>query len=163
NGDTTLILAVPASAAGLSATTTFGRFRLSTAGGLATTGAANDGEVEDYAITLAPCPMTVYVDPAYTGTPGTVVSGHTLGYDAFPGPTNVNAGGLAVTGALNNSGTAGGGQVNLNTAGVQLSGTGVVKGQVMVNASTSTNRTGIQGVTVSVLPGGTGITVPAGS
>jgi hypothetical protein len=83
NGDNTLIINVPAAAMVSSATPTYARFRLSTAGGLAPTGAAADGEVEDYQITLSPCPSTVYVDPAYTGTPGTMVNGHTVGFDAF--------------------------------------------------------------------------------
>src|SRR5262249_29736775 len=37
---------------------TYARFRLSTAGGLAPTGLATDGEVEDYKITIAPTPVS---------------------------------------------------------------------------------------------------------
>src|SRR5204863_27743 len=36
---------------------TYMRFRLSTAGGLAPTGAATDGEVEDYKVTINPTPV----------------------------------------------------------------------------------------------------------
>jgi hypothetical protein len=36
--------------------TTFARFRVSTAAGLTSTGAAPDGEVEDYAVEVLPCP-----------------------------------------------------------------------------------------------------------
>jgi hypothetical protein len=84
NGDKTITIAVPAAAEVTTSTTTFARFRLSTAGGLAPTGLAADGEVENYAVTLSPCPTVVYVDPAFTGTPGTVMNGQTIGYDAFP-------------------------------------------------------------------------------
>jgi hypothetical protein len=83
NGDNTITINVPAAAMVSSATPTYARFRLSTAGGLAPTGLATDGEVEDYKITLSPCPNTVYVGPEYNGTPGTMVNGHTVGFDAF--------------------------------------------------------------------------------
>ncbi|MCB9730701.1 MAG: tandem-95 repeat protein [Deltaproteobacteria bacterium] len=49
-GATPLVLSIPL---GATAGATFARFRLSTAGGLASTGLANDGEVEDYALTIA--------------------------------------------------------------------------------------------------------------
>lgn len=49
NGTRTLSFAIPAGAA---AGMTYARFRISSAGGLAPTGLANDGEVEDYAVTL---------------------------------------------------------------------------------------------------------------
>ena len=48
-GSTILTFDVPA---GLSTGNTFGRFRLSTAGNLSPTGTADDGEVEDYRITV---------------------------------------------------------------------------------------------------------------
>ncbi|MFK7738454.1 MAG: tandem-95 repeat protein [Pirellulaceae bacterium] len=49
-----------------SATTTFARFRSSSAGGLIPTGLANDGEVEDYAVTIVPGFPPVAVDDNYT-------------------------------------------------------------------------------------------------
>src|SRR5262249_29855932 len=56
NGDNVFTIPVPAAASVSASTQTFARFRLSPAGGLATTGLANDGEVEDYAVTLLPGP-----------------------------------------------------------------------------------------------------------
>src|SRR5262249_8857420 len=50
NGDNFLPFTIPA---GASPGTTYVRFRLSSAGGLAPTGPASDGEVEDYKVTLA--------------------------------------------------------------------------------------------------------------
>ncbi|MGK4277601.1 GEVED domain-containing protein, partial [Escherichia coli] len=47
----TVPIDAPCIAAG---TTTFARFRISTAGGLSTAGPAADGEVEDYKLILAP-------------------------------------------------------------------------------------------------------------
>lgn len=41
--------------------TTFARFRLSSEGGLGVTGAASDGEVEDYEVTLSPAPTVTAV------------------------------------------------------------------------------------------------------
>lgn len=64
SGDNSLTFAVPASS--LSGAT-FARFRVSTSGGLAPTGLAADGEVEDYAVsvkaartTLAPANLLIY-------------------------------------------------------------------------------------------------------
>jgi predicted outer membrane repeat protein len=51
NGNNTLTFNVPAAAI---AGATFARIRLSTAGGLGATGAANDGEVEDYRVVIYP-------------------------------------------------------------------------------------------------------------
>jgi hypothetical protein len=51
NGDQVITVAVPSDAI---PSKVFARFRLSTAGGLSPKGAAADGEVEDYAVTLAP-------------------------------------------------------------------------------------------------------------
>jgi len=48
---------------------TFARFRLSTVGGLAPTGPAADGEVEDYQVMLCPSPPLVYVDDDWVGLP----------------------------------------------------------------------------------------------
>ena len=59
-GANALAITVPADAV---AGTTFARFRLSTAGGLAPTGLAADGEVEDHAVTVEP-PIQIAVDDA---------------------------------------------------------------------------------------------------
>jgi uncharacterized protein (TIGR03118 family) len=87
NGDNVLTFGVPAAAAVGAQTFTFARFRLSTAGGLAPTGQAADGEVEDYRVALMPAPTTVFVNPAFTGTPGTDPDGSgpatAIGFDAF--------------------------------------------------------------------------------
>ena len=58
NGNNTVVFDVPGEAA---SGTTYARFRLSTAGDLAPAGAATDGEVEDYQITLDPT-MEVDID-----------------------------------------------------------------------------------------------------
>ncbi len=64
SGDNSLTFAVPA---GALSGTTFARFRVSTSGGLAPTGLAADGEVEDYAVTVkavrasvAPANLLIY-------------------------------------------------------------------------------------------------------
>ncbi len=64
SGDNSLTFAVPT---GALSGTTFARFRVSTAGGLAPTGLAADGEVEDYAVTVkaartnvAPANLLIY-------------------------------------------------------------------------------------------------------
>jgi hypothetical protein len=53
--------------------------------------------------TLSSSPSIVYVSPSYTGTPGTVVNGHTIGYDAFPtigqGVSAVSSGGTVMVAA----------------------------------------------------------------
>jgi ELWxxDGT repeat protein len=67
-GDNLLTFQVPAEA---SLGQTYARFRISTAGGLAPTGVAEDGEVEDYAVALVPA-GTISVSPltrVYDGTP----------------------------------------------------------------------------------------------
>jgi len=85
------------------------------------------------------------------------------GSNTYTGPTNLNNGTLTVAGVLNNSGVATGGVVQLNTAGVILSGVGTIKGQVTVAASNSGSRSEVQGVTITVPSGGTGISVLAGA
>jgi hypothetical protein len=68
-GDNLLTVDVPSTAA---PGTTFARFRLSTAGGLSPTGAALDGEVEDYAVTIdAVTPSTGLFGPALGNLSGT--------------------------------------------------------------------------------------------
>jgi autotransporter-associated beta strand protein len=77
------------------------------------------------------------------------IDGFTLsGLNTYTGATAVLGGTLTVSGALNSDGTADGGLVNLDTAGVVLNGAGTIKGRVVVNASTSANRTQVQGVTI---------------
>jgi hypothetical protein len=84
------------------------------------------------------------------------------GLNTYTGPTNLNGGTLTVNGDLNDNGpNNGGGAVNLNTAGVVLNGTGTVKGQVAVVASTLANKSQVQNITGTVPSGGTGITVQA--
>lgn len=86
DGANTINVPVPAAAAVGTATTTYARFRLSSAGGLSTTGLAFDGEVEDYAVTLNPLRPTVYVDPAYTTfgvDPDGAGPATSVGFDAF--------------------------------------------------------------------------------
>src|SRR5207249_4083943 len=85
------------------------------------------------------------------------------GNNTWTGTTSVNGGTLTVNGAINYNGTAGGGTVNLNSAGVVLQGSGTITGQVCVAASTSGSPTSVQRVTVTVPAGGTGITVKSGA
>lgn len=83
-GTTTIILNIPASVTNV-ATTTYARFRLSTAGGLAAdTGFALDGEIEDQVALIASAPPVVMVDDSYAGaTPGDILDGGIFGYDRF--------------------------------------------------------------------------------
>jgi uncharacterized repeat protein (TIGR01451 family) len=87
------------------------------------------------------------------------------GNNTSTGPTNLDGGTLTVSGALNNNAVATAGLVDLNAAGVTLNGSGTIKGQVTVNASSSGSPTNLQAVTVSVptTSGGTGITVVPGA
>lgn len=77
-----------------SQTITFGRFRISTAGGLGVDGAAPDGEVEDHRLTISARPDCVFVDDDY-GTPaiGTSIDGGIFGFDRF---TTINSAVVAV-------------------------------------------------------------------
>ncbi len=86
NGNQSVIFSVPGTAVpGAS----YARFRLSSASGLNATGAASDGEIEDYAVTIAAPPTPVYVDDTWLGTtPGTnpandPIGGLVFGYNAF--------------------------------------------------------------------------------
>ncbi len=85
-GANTINVPVPAAASVAVATTTYARFRLSTAGGLAVTGLALDGEVEDYAVTLNPARPVVHVDPTFTTfgvDPDGAGPATSVGFDAF--------------------------------------------------------------------------------
>ena len=112
-GANPITVSIPASAA---SGTTYARFRLSTTGGLAATGPASDGEVEDYALSVA-APLSVYVNETWTGTtigedPDDVGPATAYGYDAFDnlpegvaivadtGTVNVAAGTYVHTGQL---------------------------------------------------------------
>ena len=70
-GDNDLVVAIPAGAE--VSDRIFARFRLSTAGGLSHAGAAVDGEVEDYLVTVVPDAPVMVPEPALTfGTSNTV-------------------------------------------------------------------------------------------
>ena len=93
------------------------------------------------------------------------------GLNTYTGVTNIgltspstNGGTLTIGsgGAINNSGAAASGIVNINYAGDTLNGSGTVKGQVTIVASNSSNNSHVDGVTITVPTGGTGITVPTG-
>ncbi|MEW6302149.1 MAG: choice-of-anchor D domain-containing protein [Verrucomicrobiota bacterium] len=84
SGDNTVSFSVPA---GALPGKTYARFRLSTAGGLAATGAASDGEVEDYLVLVAP---TISSLSATTGTPGTTsININGTGFDGTPANNTV--------------------------------------------------------------------------
>ena len=72
--------------------------------------------------------------------------------NTFTGATSLVGGTLTVNDTLY-GGTFG--TVNLNSAGVTLNGTGIVRGTVFVNAPGAV----IDGITITIAPGGTGITV----
>ncbi|MEM9556249.1 MAG: IPTL-CTERM sorting domain-containing protein [Acidobacteriota bacterium] len=75
---------------GASAGGTFARFRLSTAGGLSPGGGAADGEVEDYAVTIAG-PISVAIGDV------TLVEGDGGGTTSFDFPVSVDSTAIAVT------------------------------------------------------------------
>ncbi len=84
-GSTTIVFTVPASVP-TSASPTYGRFRLSTAGGLSPTDLfdAVDGEVEDHIFAIVAAPASVLIDDSYAGaTPGDVLDGGIFGVDRF--------------------------------------------------------------------------------
>ncbi len=98
----TLDYAVPS---GATAGQSFARVRVSTAGGLASTGPAADGEVEDYAITILPADNTpplvtaiIAGSSAWLGPfidavdGGGSAAGNGLGYALVPGQTIANIG-----------------------------------------------------------------------
>ena len=67
--------------AGTTPGSTFARFRLSSDGGLAPNGLANDGEVEDYAVTLAEPTRDVVYQVSGTGTVSASVQRDASGHD----------------------------------------------------------------------------------
>jgi autotransporter-associated beta strand protein len=89
------------------------------------------------------------------------------GVNSYTGATSVNGGTMTVAaGGVLYSGAVGGGAVNLNVPGVVLNGSGTIRGQVVVGASNNNvpaNNTHVDGVTILVPPGGTGITIPSAS
>ncbi len=76
-GSNDLVVNVPADA--VVSDRVFARFRLSTAGGLSFTGAAADGEVEDYRVSIVPAAPLMDAEPALT--PGT---SNTVSWSAVP-------------------------------------------------------------------------------
>jgi autotransporter-associated beta strand protein len=87
------------------------------------------------------------------------------GLNTYTGLMNINGGTLTIGsgGAINFNAVAAAGVVKLNTAGVTLNGSGTINGRVGIIASNNTvaaNNTHIDGVTITVPAGATGITVP---
>jgi len=80
NGVRTLVFTIPRDTGGnVVLGGMFARFRLSTAGGLAPTGAANDGEVEDYAISLLaadPVPGDANLDGVVNDADAAILANH---------------------------------------------------------------------------------------
>jgi hypothetical protein len=95
-GNNNLTFNVPA---GASLGTSFARFRVSTAGGLAFTGLANDGEVEDYQVSILDNQFTIDSPTVSEGNAGTVNLNFTIARTTNSGASSVN---YAITG-----GTAG--------------------------------------------------------
>ena len=91
----TLKVRVPATAPNVTvATTSFARFRASTAGSLTPTGLALDGEVEDYRISIVPGTPPVGVNDTYTMNEdqfGGLVTNDPFDSDGFPGNNGVLA------------------------------------------------------------------------
>ncbi len=119
-GDNNLSFAVPVSA---SSTTTFARFRFSTAGNDSYEGAAADGEVEDYAVTIVDNQFSIDNPTVTEGNAGTTNLTFTISRT-----TNANASSVdyAITGGTATSGSDyapfAGGTINF-TAGGPLSQT----------------------------------------
>ena len=162
NGANSINVPVPAEAAVGVATTTYARFRLSSAGNLASTGLALDGEVEDYAVTLNPARAIVYVDPTYTTNgvdPDGAGPATAVGFDAFPsynpGIAVLQAGGTAV----GNAGTV----VENVVINKSLTIDGLSTGATVIQGSVSTTGS-LMGVTLREfsITGG-GLNVPGGA
>jgi hypothetical protein len=91
----TLKVRVPATAPNVTlATTSFARFRASTAGSLSPTGLALDGEVEDYRVSIVPGTPPVGVNDTYTMNEdqfGGLITNDPFDSDGFPGNNGVLA------------------------------------------------------------------------
>lgn len=91
----TLKVRVPATAPNVTvATTSFARFRASTAGSLGPTGLALDGEVEDYRVSIIPGTPPVGVNDTYTMNEdqfGGLITNDPFDNDGFPGNNGVLA------------------------------------------------------------------------
>jgi hypothetical protein len=91
----TLLVRVPATAPNVTvATSSFARFRASTAGSLSPTGLALDGEVEDYRINIVPGTPPVGVDDSYMMNEdqfGGLITNDPFDGDGFPGNNGVLA------------------------------------------------------------------------
>ncbi len=82
-GSNTIPFTAPADTP-ITTTTSYGRFRVSTTGGLGIGGLALDGEVEDVRLTISASPECVFVDDDYGNpTPGTAIDGGIFGFDRF--------------------------------------------------------------------------------
>jgi|GEM_PF-3433233 len=161
NGANSINVPVPAAAAVGAATTTYARFRLSSAGGLTSTGLAMDGEVEDYQVTLNPARTTVYVDPTFTTNgvdPDGAGPATAVGFDAFanyaPAIAVLQAGGTVVA----NAGTV----VENVTINKSLTIDGAGTGATTLQGSLSTSGT-LMGVTLREFNISGALSVPAGA
>lgn len=98
-GNNPLSFSVPG---GASVGTSFARFRVSTAGGLAATGNAADGEVEDYQVSILTNSYSISSPTVTEGDAGTVILTYTISRT-----DNTNAGSVdyAITGGTATSGT----------------------------------------------------------
>lgn len=116
-GDNVLSVFAPVAAPSVS---TFARFRLSTQSDLLPTGQADDGEVEDYAVTLISntSPVAV-VDTlgAKQGTPAAAPAVKLLANDSDPDGDALSVTGTSATSTNGASVTLGGGQITYTPAG----------------------------------------------
>lgn len=162
DGVNTINVPVPAAAAVVAPATTYARFRLSSAGGLSTTGLAVDGEVEDYAVTLNPERPVVYVDPTYTTfgvDPDGAGPATSVGYDAFPNYTPA-IGVLAMNGTVvANAGTVVENVVINKNLSIDGAGTGATVIQGNVTTTGALPGLTLREFTVS----GGALSVPAGA
>ena len=175
-GVNSLVVAVPAAAS--PGSTSFARFRVDSGGGLAVTGEAADGEVEDHLLYIEELDFGDAPDPTY---PTLLVSDgarHILGYGLFLGATvDADAGGQPTPGADgdDNDGsddedgvvfTSGIG-VGLNASvDVTASGSGLLNAWVDFNADGDWNDAGEQVFTDNPVVAGVNplsFAVPAGA